>query len=128
MKLIVDLLFDFSQLTIACLALSSLVKAKNNQKPNLIKRGILFLYLAIIMEVAENVTEIGILGGSFGVEDDVTLEVLLVALAVTATYYATKARRSGSTEPLGVAILCTAWLVTAYTLESFLGLILDFLL
>ncbi len=85
----------------------------------------MFLYLVIIMEVAENTIELGVMGKSFGDEDDVTLEVLLVALAATATYYGTKAKRLRSTEPLGTATICTVWLVTAYALESFLGLLLD---
>ncbi len=123
--MIVDLLFDFSQLTIACLVLRYLVKAKHALGPDLINRGILFLYLIIAMEVIENTIEIGVFGGSLGDEDDITLEVLLVALAVSATYYATKVKRVKSPEPLGVAILCVVWLVTAYSLESFIGLMLD---
>jgi hypothetical protein len=127
LELITDLSFDFSQLTLACLVLRYLVKAKHTLRPNLINRGILFLYLIIIMEVVENTVEIGFMGGSFGDEDDITLEVLLVALAATATYYATKVKRTKSAEPLGVATLCTVWLVTAYTLELLLGLLLDVL-
>ncbi|MFN3467066.1 MAG: hypothetical protein ACK4WF_05120 [Candidatus Brocadiales bacterium] len=125
MELIVDILFDFIQLTLACLVLAHLTKAKNTLSSGLIKRGIQLLYLIIIMEIAENTVEHVVLGESFGDEDDITLEVLLMALAATATYYCTKVRRVKTTEPLGTAIICTVWLVTAYTLEFSLGLLLD---
>lgn len=128
MELIVDLLFDFVQLAIACLVLIHLTKAKNTLSTGLIKRGILLLYLIIIMEIAENTVEHGVLGESFGDEDDITLEVLLMALAATATYYCTKVRRLRTAEPLGTAIICTVWLVTAYTLELSLGLLMDVVL
>lgn len=128
MPIIVDLLFDFLQLALSCLVLSNLVKARKGLNPNSIKWAVRLLYLVILMEVAENTVELGLMGKRFGDEDDVTLEVLLVALAATATYYATKAKRSRSPEPLGTATICTVWLVTAYTLESFLGILMDIVL
>ncbi|HHT9133110.1 MAG TPA: hypothetical protein ACFYED_11625, partial [Candidatus Tripitaka californicus] len=80
--------------------------------------GILLLYLLIALEIAHDA--IAFLVMKEGVDDDlITLRALILALVATAIYYATKVKRTKSTEPIGAAIICTVWLVIVYAMGVF---------
>ncbi|MDI6761107.1 MAG: hypothetical protein QMD05_09805 [Candidatus Brocadiaceae bacterium] len=123
MRVFIDMAFDLSALVVTCLALGFLIKAKNTHKVNLLGRAKLFLWLVIVLEILEDVTEISLFGlvKTKGDEDALALEVITLCLACTAIYYTSKARGEKAPEYLGFSILCTTWLVVAYVLEGALG-------
>lgn len=119
---IVDVILHVLLLVTACTVLVFLIKASSTLKLTTLNRGILLLYLLIALEIAHDA--IAFFVTKEGVDDDlITLKALTLALAATAIYYATKVKRTKSTEPIGAAIICTVWLVVAYTMGLFLGLL-----
>ena len=114
MQLVVIILHVLLLVT-ACTVLVFLIKASRTLKLTALNRGILLLYLLIALEIAHDVIEFFVT--KEGVDYDlITLKALTLALVATAIYYATKVKRTKSTEPMGAAIICTVWAVVAYTI------------
>ncbi|HHT9135307.1 MAG TPA: hypothetical protein ACFYD2_10430 [Candidatus Avalokitesvara rifleensis] len=92
---------------------------------HLLRRGTLFLWLVVILEVLEDIVEIPLFGftATLDDEDAVALEIITLCLASTALYYIRKVKNEKTLEFLSVSILCTIWLVMAYALEVLLGLV-----
>lgn len=122
---ILDSALDFAALIIASLALGFLLKAKNTPKMHLLRRGTLFLWLIVILEVLEDVVEIPLFGfaATLDDEDAIALEILTLCLAGTALYYVSKVKEEKTLKFLDFSILCSIWLVVAYALEVILGLV-----
>ncbi|MDO8127762.1 MAG: hypothetical protein Q6359_11130 [Candidatus Brocadiales bacterium] len=122
---ILDRVLDFTSLIFSSLALGFLLKAKNTPKIHLLRRGTLFLWLVIILEVLEDMVEIPLFGfvATIDDEDALALEIITLCQASTALYYIRKVKNEKTLEFLSVSILCTIWLVMAYALEVLLGLV-----
>lgn len=121
MQLVVIILHVLLLVT-ACTVLVFLIKASSTLKLTTLNRGILLLYLLIALEIAHDVIEFFVT--KEGVDYDlITLKALTLALVATAIYYATKVKRTKSTEPMGAAIICTVWVVVAHTIGLFSGLL-----
>jgi len=119
---IVDVILHVLLLVTASTVLVFLIKASSTLKLTTLSRGILLLYLLMALEIAHDAIAFFVM--KEGVDDDlITLRALILALVATAIYYATKVKRAKSTEPMGAAIICTVWVVVAYTMGLFLGLL-----
>lgn len=115
---IADNILHVLLLVMASTVLVFLIKANRTLKFATLSRGILLLYLLIALEIVHDVIAFFVTKeGSAG--DRITVKVLTLALVATATYYATKVKRTKSTEPMGAAIICTVWLVIADALKVF---------
>ena len=115
---IADNILHVLLLVTASTVLVFLIKANRTLKLTTLSRGIFLLYLLIVLEIAHDVIAFFVTKeGSPG--DRITVKVLTLALVATATYYATKVKKTKSTEPMGAAIICTVWFVLADALKVF---------
>ncbi|MEK7821698.1 MAG: hypothetical protein AAB260_01510 [Planctomycetota bacterium] len=122
---ILDRVLDFAALILASVALGFLLKAKSTPKTHLLRRGTLFLWLVVILEVLEDMVEIPLFGFAATIDDEdaLALEIITLCQAGTALYYVSKVKNEKVLEFLNVSILCSIWLVMAYALEVILGLV-----
>ena len=117
-----DLGLEGLLLVVSSIALVFIVKARRTLIISTLNRGIFFLSFVIFLEIVENV--VGLYVGFRREADTITLETVTIAITVTALYYAASAKKERARESLGIATICTVWVVMACALEIFLGLIL----
>lgn len=118
----VDLSLEGVFLVTSSLALVFVARSRKALTLKAVGRARLFLFLVIFVSVVESGA--GIFLGFRRHADTITLEVVTLALACTAFYYAGRAKSGRPRENLGVAVVCMVWTVMAAALELALGALL----
>ncbi len=109
-------------LIVSTMALIFLGKSKKALTLKAVGHARFFLLLLLGLILVENGLGIGL---DFRRDPDtITLEATTLALTATAIYYSGRARHERPRENLGVATVCTVWVVMANALELILGFFL----